>query len=51
MQARKISIGLFLFFTGVLALASAGSASAQTTTKMVRLAKIVIDSAQLALAS
>src|SRR6188768_372793 len=47
MQVPKTNFGLFLFFTGIFALASTGSASAQTSTKMVRLAKLVIDSAQL----
>jgi quinol monooxygenase YgiN len=44
MQVRKISLGLLLF---ILALVLSKGASAQTTTKMVRLAKLVIDSAQL----
>ena len=47
MKIQKTSIGLLFFFTGIIALAPAGSASAQTTTKMVRLAKLVIDSAQI----
>jgi len=47
MQAIRISIKLLIVFTNLMVLSCLNNASAQNKNQMVRLAKLVIDSAQL----